>query len=426
LKNNSTGLFYRTQPGANFWQAVLMVFLVVQLSCQTDAQFRMPAEWERQEAVWVTMFGHPMQDQVTAQIISALHEQTRINFIYNDPALLERQKPFLESFNIDLAKLNFIQDSITNLYFLRDPGPLFLVDDKGNKAIADFAWNRLGNTNLGEPYPLAEEDYIVDRLSSRIAKSLDLPIIKSDYVAEGGGIEVNGKGLLVAVAETSLQRNPGRTLVEIEEEYKAIFGCTKVVWLEKAMRHDWNVAQPVYGNFITSGGNGHIDEMARFVNDSTILLAEIKQSEIDNSLEAIDRSILEKNYNILNRATDQDGHQLNIIRVPFPDAVYFSRKVALNDELRQRSFYDFSNFANGDTILFTRSTSYLNFFISNEVVLIPAYFHEGMPAEILAMDQEVYAIFENLFPYRKIVQIDPFQINRAGGGIHCATQPQPL
>jgi agmatine deiminase len=404
--------------------AGLVFFLV--LGCQEDRVFRMPAEFEPQEAVWLTMFGHPMQDQVTARVISTLHNQTTVNLVYNDPDLLERQKPFLESFDIDLSKINFVQDSITRLYFLRDPGPLFLVDDQGNKAIADFAWNRLGNIYIGSPVPLAEEDYIVDRFSERLARRLNLPLFRSDFVAEGGGLEVNGRGLLVAVAETSLQRNPGRSLAEIEEEYKTMLGCSKVIWLDKAMRHDWNVSHPVYGNFITSGGNGHIDEMARFVNDSTILLAEIKPEEVNNSLAAIDRSILERNNDILTRAVDQDGQKLKIIRVPFPDAQYFSRKVVLDDELRQRSFYDFSGFANGDTILFTRSTSYLNFFISNEVVLIPAYYHEGMADEIKQMDEEVLKIFTDVFPERRIVQIDPFQINRAGGGIHCATQPQPL
>ncbi|MFZ1288560.1 MAG: agmatine deiminase family protein, partial [Melioribacteraceae bacterium] len=178
----------------------------------------------------------------------------------------------------------------------------------------------------------------------------------------------------------------------------------------------------------TGGANGHIDEVARFVSPNTILLAQIDEEERkQNPVSNVDYDILEENYERLKKTTDLEGKPFRIIRVPSPnlnDSDYYTELI-VSDEWRKESGLNLSSFANGDTIRITKAVSYMNFFISNQVVLIPKYWNEGMPESEKRKDEEVKNLFTTLFPVKEIVQINPIAINRGGGGIHCVTQQQP-
>ena len=67
----------------------------------------------------------------------------------------------------------------------------------------------------------------------------------------------------------------------------------------------------------------------------------------------------------------------------------------------------------------------MNFFISNNVVLIAKYWKEGMPLKEKEKDETAKNILAGIFPDRKIIQINPLPVNYLGGGIHCITQQQP-
>ena len=94
------------------------------------------------------------------------------------------------------------------------------------------------------------------------------------------------------------------------------------------------------------------------------------------------------------------------------------------DNDTESEFEDFG-FKSGDTIYRVPAASYVNYFISNNTVLIPKYWKEGMSESQKQKDQVVKELFEKLFPGRKIIQIYALSINRGGGGIHCMTHEQP-
>jgi agmatine deiminase len=312
---------------------------------------------------------------------------------------------------------------------LRDSGPIFLVDGKGNRKIADFGWN-----TYGEPFvynkPMNERAVMIGRLDQRMAKKLSLEIVSTDIVTEGGAMEVNGKGVLMAIEETAKQRNPGKTLAEIEQEYLRVLGCKKLIWLKRAPIQDRYFDGPTVANYFTVlGANGHIDEMARFVNANTIMLAQIDLEESKhNPISKIDYDILEENYEILKKAKDAFGKPFKIIRVPSPDLNQspFISKIVINDFTRKNEDYNFSSLKNGDTAIVVSAVSYMNFLFTNKTVLIAKYWQEGMSLTEKRKDDEVKALFQRLYPDRKIAQINPLPINRdGGGGIHCATQQEP-
>ena len=76
----------------------------------------------------------------------------------------------------------------------------------------------------------------------------------------------------------------------------------------------------------------------------------------------------------------------------------------------------------GDSINLVAAASYLNFLVTNGVVVLPTYIHEGSS---LDKEEKIKAIFNQVFPNRQQIFLDVANLNYNGGGIHCITQQQP-
>ncbi len=408
----------------------LLSLTLVFISCNNKdlmTDFYMPAEFEPQEAVYVGWFNNPKKDSVAAQIVSALYNSVQVKIFYSKESMKHNANLLLSGYGIDSNKINWIKDTI-RYDFPRDPGPIFLINKKGEMKIADFNWNLYGYPYVYNGFQLEKFDTLYGEIDKREAARLGIDVISSEIVNEGGAFEVNGNGVMMAIEETALQRNPGKSINEIEKEYLRLTGSKKMIWLKRAVIHDRAFDGPTVENWFTGGANGHIDEMARFVSPNTILLAQINEEErSSNPISKIDYEILEKNFKILQLATDINGERFRIIRVPSPNLNvpdYFT-EIIVSDEWRASGSLNLSSFSNGDTIKITKAVSYMNFFISNDVVLSARYWKEGMPESEKKKDEEVKKILLQVFPERKIIQINPLAINSGGGGIHCATQQQP-
>jgi agmatine deiminase len=133
--------------------------------------------------------------------------------------------------------------------------------------------------------------------------------------------------------------------------------------------------------------------------------------------------MLEENFRILQSSETCDGKKLTIYRIPVPDIeqLKFTQIVNSNNVSEFGQF----GFGTGDTIYRVPAASYLNFFISNKVVLIPKYWNAGLTEKQKQKDEEAKNLFLRLFPGREIKQIYTLSINRGGGGIHCMTHEQP-
>jgi len=62
--------------------------------------------------------------------------------------------------------------------------------------------------------------------------------------------------------------------------------------------------------------------------------------------------------------------------------------------------------------------SYVNFYIGNTVVLVPAF---GGSSDALAL-----RIVQSLFPDRKVVAVDCSDLIYGSGTLHCISQQQPI
>ena len=237
--------------------------------------------------------------------------------------------------------------------------------ENGKLGAIDWRFNGWGS--------LPVEDYQKDDLVAAVmANRAQAEIIRSEMVNEGGGIHVNGSGLLLVTETVQLgvERNPDWTKAEVEQELKEKLGVNDIVWIRRGLTRDYEA----YGT------KGHIDIVACFSDEQTILMHD--QQDQNHPDYTVSHEVAARLAELQN---------INLIKVPAPKV--------LKD---QRGFVDYS---------------YINHYILNGAVLLCAFDD--------ANDAEAKAILAEAYPGREIRLIDARPIFAKGGGIHCITQQQP-
>lgn len=387
--------------------------------------FEFPPEWEPHAAVWMGWSGEPDHHPVQVEMIAALVRTVPVRLLVTSAAERAAAAEALRAAGVGLDRLTFHEHEVRN-FWVRDPGPLFLSNGR-SLAIADFAWDAYGFPN--ELLAGADPDLLrLDGIDEAMADELGLPRVGSRVVAEGGGLEVSSD-VVLAYRDTALQRNPGVPLAEIEREVLRLLGKEKVVWLSRSPLADRVFSGPKIANYFGLGANGHIDEYVRFVDDATVVVARIDAEDAAaDLLAAADREILLENETELRAATDAEGRPFEVVTLPVPGLQHHVVTVPLPAAAKRRDPLGawYRGYEPGDEVRWVPAVSYLNFFVTNGVVLVPRYHREGLPERERAKDEEARATLQRLFPDREIVQIDPLPVNWSGGGMHCITQQEPL
>lgn len=398
---------------------ILICLVVVALSCNFSDKkndFSIPAEFEEQEYIWLTWVetGFLGGDPFYYAALKAMKELTPYvkvklffgpQLSYNREQIEKRILSKLTEHSIDTSRITlFYNDRPYGA--IQDPGPIFLKNNNGEFEIADFRYSH--------------PDTSVEAMDRKIAARLNLPIISSQMFSEGGAWQTNGKGTMLLVESVELDRNPKMSKIQIEDEYKRMLGIKKVIWLKKGLKEEeWGkLENGIYG----IGTGGHIDEFCRFVNEHTILLAEVSKAEASKdqiSMESYER--MEENFKILKNESDQDGNPFRIVRIPVAEMMTRKAEYKTLSNVEKSWFNDVTK----DSVEFYLANSYLNFVIANGVVVTQKYWKEGGSEESKLKDEEARKIFEQVFPYRKIVQIDCMPLHYDGGGLHCHSKNQP-
>ena len=418
----------------------LIIFNLIVLSCTTPVKkeekpmtiIRQPAEFESQDAVWLIW---PPSDhkedesvhEVTLSIIDALVDDLNVVVTCATDELCDQARKILnqrfkESLNLTVQALPSVE------LWARDMGPVFVETNQKTLAIADFNFDAWGHADTLDADAKIEEMYDVG-----VAKLLNLPVISSAMVSEGGNREVNGKGTLMVTESVEKGRNPAMSRSAMEAEYERLLGVKKTIWLKQGLREDDHT---FLGPLSTGEGtkaytvvttNGHIDEFARFVNDSTILLAAVDSSDFDDPIALENHRRMAENYEILSKARDQDGKPFQVVRMPLPKTILTKMGPGdyVYDYIKTLDYQDGSKFPEGDSITVVAAASYLNFLITNKVIIGQKYWRQGMSEEIKLRDLKAAAILRSVFPNRKVVMLDALAVNLGGGGIHCISMQQP-
>lgn len=337
------------------------------------AQLRWPAEWEPQEAVWLS-WPHRRDlwqgglDELLERytdLAAAIAEEAEVR-INAAAALHSGIRKVLEERGITRFRLF---DHPTNDVWCRDHGAIFTRRADGGMQLANWEFNAWGGKFA--PWDLDNE------IPARMAESLHLPQLRSRIILEGGAIEGNGQGLLLTTEAVLLNpnRNPGCTKADIEAELHRMLGTTHVFWLGHGIEGD--------------DTDGHIDDMVRFVHPEAAV------SIVEPDARSPHYRALAENNERLQDLRTPSGSRVEIIPLPMPRPL-----VAKEWRLEQLP------------------ASYANFLICNGAVIVPV-FHQ--PKE----DDRALGILREAFPGKRVVGIDARRLVIEGGAIHCITQQQP-
>ena len=397
-----------------------------------DEDARSVAEYEPMEAIWLLWpnMNHKQGYQnssVTLQLIQTIAPFANIKLLVPNDSVFMYVRHQLPDSLTNTKRLEVLTLPYQE-FWARDMGPLFTKRVDGGLQVADFnfnAWSYGETTDAN-----VEKD---EKLDEKIAEKLNMPYRSSTMIHEGGDHEINSKGTLICVESVEMMRNPTMSKLEMEAEFKQILGAKKVIWLKKGVFEDDNTQNgtlvdqfgKAYYTLLTT--NGHIDEFCRWVNDSTVLLAQVPRSDLKNPIEKENKRRMDENYNILRQATDQDGKKINILRMPTPKLMYSTMKPGdvVYDIISDMDFRDKTKFPKEKTVNVIAAASYLNFLIVNDLVVAQKYWKPGLSLEIQQRDALALGILQKSFPNKKIVMIDAFSVNLGGGGVHCITMNQP-
>jgi agmatine deiminase len=337
--------------------------------------YRMPAEWEPHEATWLAWPHNPDTwpgkfapvPDIYVNMVQALHQHERIHICTNDAESAVRARGLLSKAGVDLSTIQF-HEIPTNDTWARDHGPIFLtrISNENNQlAATDWIFN-----SWGQKYGPWDLDDVVPQ---KIAELFELQYFTPGIVLEGGSIDVNGRGALLTTESCLLNpnRNPSLSRTDIEEYLRAYLGVTHILWLGDGIVGD--------------DTDGHIDDIARFVNPTTVVCA------VEEDPDDVNYRPLQDNWQRLQKMTDQNGHPLRVLPLCMPSPIEHE----------------------GNRL----PASYANFYIANGTVLVPTY---NCPN-----DQRALTTLQELFPMRQVVGISCTDLVWGLGAIHCVTQQQP-
>ena len=335
---------------------------------------RLPAEWEQQGFVQLTW---PHKE-------TAWYELPKVLDCYVEVAkAISRYEPLLvvcrdiAECRADMAArgwspgpdVRFVEAPINDTW-ARDHGAISVYSDRGEKCIQDFVFNGWGLKFGAELDNQITRRIYREGVFSKDVKYLDM----RPFVLEGGSIDTDGTGTLLATSEClcSLNRNEHLTQEEIEEYLKAAFGLERILWVD-------------YGGIAGDDTDSHIDILTRFCSPDTIAYTACDNPEDENygPLKAMEEQ--------LKTFRTREGKPYQLIPLPLPEALYLDN--------------------------YRLPASYANFLIVNGAVLMPG---AGSP-----LDEKAAGQLQKAFPDRKIEIIDCRALLSGHGGLHCITMNYP-
>jgi agmatine deiminase len=338
----------------------------------------MPAEWEKHDATWIAWPHHEPDwpgklapvPWVYAEIARVLTEYDRVEILCHDATVADNARTLLTAHSVRADRYH-IHIVSNDRVWLRDSAPTAVVRADGKVELINWGFNGWAKyDNYKKDAEIGAEIERITGLSRIVPRR---PDNGERMILEGGGIEVNGAGLILVTEEwllTDVQvRNPGMMAGDYEQAFAEYLGVSDTIWLgEGAVGDDTH---------------GHIDDVARFCSRDTVILAYEHDPSDENHVRSVD------NLRRLQLAAAK--HRLRIVTIPFP------RPVTMHGE--------------------RLPASYANFYIANGAVLVPTF---NDPADRVALNGIAEA-----FPGYTVVGIHAVDLVWGLGTLHCLTQQQP-
>ncbi len=335
-------------------------------------QRRLPAEWERQDAV---LLGWPHAgtdwadtlDLVLPVFIGIAREISRF-----EPVIIPAPDP--ASVRSQLAEAGVCMDRIcvygvpTNDTWARDFGPITVLQD-GAPVLLDFGFN-----GWGLKFRACDDNQITARLQQAGAFGNAVREVPG-LVLEGGSLESDGAGTLLTTSACLLEanRNPQLNRAELEQRLRQHLGVDRVLWLE-------------HGYLAGDDTDSHVDTLARLAPNDAIVYQSCDDPQDEHYAEL---AAMAAELAALRTA---DGHPFVRFPLPWPEPCYAEDGHRL-------------------------PATYANFLVLNDAVLVPVY---GLP-----QDEAALAVIHRAFPDRAVVAVPCRQLIEQHGSLHCVTMQIP-
>jgi agmatine deiminase len=335
--------------------------------------WRMPAETEPQERVWMAFppggayLGDTADELDEARNAWCEVAHTILRFepvtMVVDPHDLGAARRYL-SREVELVTAP-LDDA-----WMRDIGPTFVLDERGRVGAVTWRFNGWG----AQDWARWGSDSVIAPL---VAARAGTTRVTSDLVNEGGGIHVDGLGTVLLTESVQLDphRNPGSTREDVEAELARTLGATNPIWLRRGLYRDAK----------RFGTKGHIDIVATIPSPGRLLVH--VQQDAGHPDHEITRDILDT----LRTSHTPDGAEWDVVQLPAPRV--------------QRDEEDFVDY------------SYVNHLVVNGGVIACTFDDPN--------DEQALNILAEAYDGREIVGLDARPLFERGGGIHCITQQQP-
>jgi agmatine deiminase len=345
------------------------------------SRYRMPAEWEAHRATWIAWPHHEPDwpgkldpiPWVYAEIVRALSDHEPVEVLCHSDAVLTDARARLQAHGVgtDCVRLH---RAPTDRVWLRDSAPTGVLGHDGQLTLLNWAfngWAKYDNFDLD-----ARVGSVVEQISGAPRVEPERADGDGRLVLEGGGIDVNGAGVVLTTEEWLLSdiqvRNPGLGRADYEHLFAKWLGADRTIWLGEGCVGD--------------DTHGHVDDVARFVAPDVIVLAHEEDPADENHRRSLD------NVHRLERAAGESGcPAFRVVTLPFP------RPVVMNGE--------------------RLPASYANFYIANGVVLVPTF---NDPSDRVALNT-----LADLMPHHTVVGIHAVDLVWGLGTLHCLTQQEP-
>lgn len=334
----------------------------------------MPAEWAPHEA---TLLAWPHQKNdwpgkfaaipwVYAEIVRLLALSEPVLLIIS-PGSERRVRGVLNKNNVDLKQVTFLP-APTDRAWMRDSGPIGVHDSVKQRQLLDWGFNAWAKYDNWQ-----NDDCVPAIVAGHLKRQAIQPTHNNRRVIlEGGSIDVNGDGLLLTTEECLLSdvqcRNPGFSRGDYEQVFGQWLGVSETIWLHRGIVGD--------------DTHGHVDDLARFVAPRTVVTV------IENNPNDENYSLLQENRERLIGWTDSAKSKLSVVDLPTPEPMIFSRQ--------------------------RLPVSYANFYIGNEIVLVPTFNDPN--------DRAALGILAELFPSRRVVGVHSVDLVWGLGTLHCLSQ----
>jgi agmatine deiminase len=349
--------------------------------------FAMPAEWAPHAGCWMLWPERPDNWREGAQPAQRAFADVAAAISRFEPVSVGVSAAYFEYARAHLPPPIRVVEISHDDSWMRDVGPTFVTNEKGQRRGVDWRFNAWGGLKGGLYFPWDEDD----KVAQKVLEIEGCARYRAPLINEGGAIHVDGQGTALVTEQCLLNpnRNPQLSRGEIESHLRDYLGVREIIWLGDGVIEDET--------------GGHIDNLACFVKPGVVALTWTDESS--DPQYAVSRDALDR----LKHARDARGRKIAVLKLPMPGPLELTAVEAAGVLAREST----QPRKAGSRL----AASYVNFYIANKGIVMPLLDRKT--------DRSAAAKLRRAFPGRRIVGVPAREILLGGGNIHCITQQVP-